>query len=87
MSNKSRRDIHAAIGYSHNMLDRLMNPDITDEQLKTEVTRSKAVSLMVGHAIDGERVINESLKYRFIYDSTSVEIPIKSNDLGYLHDY
>ncbi len=29
MSN--RRDIHAVIGFSHDMLDRLMNPDLTIE--------------------------------------------------------
>lgn len=81
----SRRDIHAAIGYSHDMMDRLMNPDLTPKQLEVEIGRAKAVTSIIAQAIDGERVINERIKITSLYDPDVIQIPIHSNrkSMGY----
>ena len=81
MSN--RRDIHAVIGFSHDMLDRLMNPDLTIEQLDSEISRAKAITPIISQAIDGERVINERVKIVSEYAPEKLVDVMRSQALGY----
>ena len=83
MSNKPRRDIHAVIGFSHDMLNNLMNPDLTPEQLDAEIARAKAVAPIIAHAIDGERVINERVKIISEYAPERVADVLRDKALGY----
>ena len=79
----SRRDIHAAIGYSHDMMDRLMNPDLTPKQLEVEIGRAKAVTSIIAQAIDGERVINERVKIVSEYAPERMVDVMRNQALGY----
>lgn len=81
--NKSRRDIHAVIGFSHDMLDRLMNPDLTIEQLDAEINRAKAVTPIISQAIDGERVINERIRIVSEYAPEKLVDVMRNQALGY----
>ncbi|MDO5769313.1 MAG: hypothetical protein Q4P13_07395 [Psychrobacter sp.] len=56
------RSINALNGHLHDQLATLLDPDLTKEQLETEVARAKAVSNIASKIIDGERVINERAK-------------------------
>ena len=82
MSN-ARRDIHAVIGFSHDMLNNLMNPDLTPEQLDAEIARAKAVTPILAQAIDGERVINERVKIVSEYAPEKVVDVMRNQALGY----
>lgn len=53
------RSITALNGHLHDQLESLLDPDLTKEQLETEVARTKAVANIATKIIDGERVINE----------------------------
>lgn len=81
--NKSRRDIHAVIGFSHDMLDRLMNPDLTIEQLDAEINRAKAVTPIISQAIDGERVISERIRIVSEYAPEKLVDVMRNQALGY----
>lgn len=56
------RSIHAMNGHLHDQLERLLDPDISEEDLTLEVKRSKAISTVASQIIDGERVINQRAK-------------------------
>lgn len=56
------RSIHAMNGHLHDQLERLLDPDISAEDLTLEVKRSKAISTVASQIIDGERVINQRAK-------------------------
>lgn len=56
------RSINALNGHLHDQLECLLNPDLTKEQLETEVARTKAVAMVASQIIDGERVINQRAK-------------------------
>ena len=44
------------------MLDRLMNEDLTSEQLKLEVTRAKAVAEIATRKIENSKVMLQAVK-------------------------
>ncbi|WP_010197016.1 hypothetical protein [Psychrobacter sp. PAMC 21119] len=56
------RSIHALNGHLHDQLERLLNPDISEENLELEVKRSKAITTVASQIIDGERVVNQRAK-------------------------
>lgn len=56
------RSIQAMNGHLHDQLERLLNPDISEEDLEVEAKRSKAVATVASQIIDGERVINQRAK-------------------------
>lgn len=83
MSKNTRRDIHAVIGFSHDMLNNLMDPDLTPEQLDVEIARAKAVTPIIAQAIDGERVINERIKVVSEYVPDKLVDVVRNQALGY----
>lgn len=53
------RSINALNGHLHDQLAKLLNPDISNEDLEVEIKRSKAISNISSQILEGERVLNE----------------------------
>lgn len=67
------RSINALNGHLHDQLERLLNPDIKEEELDLEIKKSKAIALVASQIIDGERVVNQRAKLIAEYAPKNLE--------------
>lgn len=69
------QNLSALNGYLFDQLDRLNEEDMTEEQLKKEVIRSKAVSDVAGKVIDNANLALQASKFEAIQFGEEQELP------------